>query len=171
MASLDPSRRRCRQGTCPRFRGGTVTSPAPGAASAADLPDYAPVPPAAIGPALNDQEYYVGRVERNLYRFADGTNQSEFPDRIGRRRAVRRTHKHRPQPTAGRGRDRRGQRREQWGDTFGLSHHFADHAGASRGCNQSVSTSGQPTAPPRNHNAPAPVSAGPSAGPARRRHR
>ena len=31
------------------------------------LPDYAPVPPSALGPALNDQGYYVGRVERNLY--------------------------------------------------------------------------------------------------------
>ena len=30
------------------------------------LPDYAPVPPSAFGPALNEQGYYVGRVERNL---------------------------------------------------------------------------------------------------------
>src|SRR5882762_6317975 len=35
--------------------------------SAEDLPDYAPVPQAALGPALNEQGYYVGRVERNLY--------------------------------------------------------------------------------------------------------
>jgi hypothetical protein len=28
------------------------------------LPDYAPVPRSAIGPALNEQGYYVGRVER-----------------------------------------------------------------------------------------------------------
>jgi hypothetical protein len=67
-----------------------VISPAPGASSAADLPDYAPIPPSAVGSALNDQGYYVGRVERNLYWFTDGTNQSEFPDRLGRRRAVRR---------------------------------------------------------------------------------
>ena len=31
------------------------------------LPDYAPIPDAAQGPALNEQGYYVGRVERNLY--------------------------------------------------------------------------------------------------------
>ena len=30
------------------------------------LPDYAPVPQASFGPAVNDQAYYVGRVERNL---------------------------------------------------------------------------------------------------------
>jgi hypothetical protein len=40
-----------------------VTSPA-SAAVAADLPGYAPVPRSALGPALNDQGYYVGRVER-----------------------------------------------------------------------------------------------------------
>jgi hypothetical protein len=28
------------------------------------LPDYAPVPRASLGPAVNDQGYYVGRVER-----------------------------------------------------------------------------------------------------------
>jgi glyoxylase-like metal-dependent hydrolase (beta-lactamase superfamily II) len=54
-----------------------VTSPA-SAASAADLPDYAPVPPSALGPALNDQGYYVGRVERNLYWVTDGVYQSAF---------------------------------------------------------------------------------------------
>ena len=27
------------------------------------LPDYAPVPPSAFGPALNEQGYHVGRVE------------------------------------------------------------------------------------------------------------
>ena len=35
--------------------------------SPVDLPDYAPIPQSALGPALNDQGYYVGRVERNLY--------------------------------------------------------------------------------------------------------
>ena len=48
-----------RQGV-PGFKGDTVTSPV-------DLPDYAPIPQSALGPALNDQGYYVGRVERNLY--------------------------------------------------------------------------------------------------------
>ncbi len=56
-----------------------MTSPASGAASSdADLPDYAPVPRSALGPALNDQGYYVGRVERNLYWVTDGVYQSAF---------------------------------------------------------------------------------------------
>src|SRR3954467_4846366 len=42
------------------------------------LPDYAPVPPSALGPALNEQGYYVDRVERNLYWVTDGTYQSAF---------------------------------------------------------------------------------------------
>ncbi|MDQ1735379.1 MAG: hypothetical protein QOH56_1630, partial [Pseudonocardiales bacterium] len=42
------------------------------------LPDYAPVPPAAFGPALNEQGYHVGRVERNLFWVTDGTYQSAF---------------------------------------------------------------------------------------------
>jgi glyoxylase-like metal-dependent hydrolase (beta-lactamase superfamily II) len=55
-----------------------VTSPASGASGAGDLPDYAPVPQSALGPALNDQGYYVGRVERNLYWVTDGVYQSAF---------------------------------------------------------------------------------------------
>jgi glyoxylase-like metal-dependent hydrolase (beta-lactamase superfamily II) len=62
----------------PRARRTTVTSPTTGASSATDLPDYAPVPRLALGPALNDQGYYVGRVERNLYWVTDGTYQSAF---------------------------------------------------------------------------------------------
>ena len=46
--------------------------------SPVDLPDYAPIPPSALGPALNDQGYYVGRVERNLYWVTDGVYQSAF---------------------------------------------------------------------------------------------
>jgi glyoxylase-like metal-dependent hydrolase (beta-lactamase superfamily II) len=46
--------------------------------SVGDLPDYAPVPQAAMGPALNEQGYYVGRVEGNLYWVTDGTYQSAF---------------------------------------------------------------------------------------------
>ena len=46
--------------------------------SAEDLPDYAPIPRPALGPALNEQGYYVGRVERNLYWVTDGTYQSAF---------------------------------------------------------------------------------------------
>ena len=55
-----------------------MTSPASGASSAADLPDYAPIPRSALGPALNDQGYFVGRVERNLYWVTDGVYQSAF---------------------------------------------------------------------------------------------
>ena len=47
-------------------------------ATAEDLPDYAPIPRPAFGPALNEQGYYVGRVERNLYWVTDGTYQSAF---------------------------------------------------------------------------------------------
>src|SRR6201994_3184875 len=47
-------------------------------AGAAALPDYAPVPPSALGPALNEQGYHVGRVERNLFWVTDGTYQSAF---------------------------------------------------------------------------------------------
>jgi glyoxylase-like metal-dependent hydrolase (beta-lactamase superfamily II) len=45
---------------------------------AEDLPDYAPIPRPALGPALNEQGYYVGRVEQNLYWVTDGTYQSAF---------------------------------------------------------------------------------------------
>jgi glyoxylase-like metal-dependent hydrolase (beta-lactamase superfamily II) len=54
-----------------------VTSPA-AAGSTDDLPDYAPVPQSSLGVALNDQGYYVGRVERNLYWVTDGVYQSAF---------------------------------------------------------------------------------------------
>jgi glyoxylase-like metal-dependent hydrolase (beta-lactamase superfamily II) len=55
-----------------------VTSPASGANGAAALPDYAPVPRSALGPVLNEQGYYVGRVERNLYWVTDGVLQAAF---------------------------------------------------------------------------------------------
>jgi glyoxylase-like metal-dependent hydrolase (beta-lactamase superfamily II) len=45
---------------------------------AADLPDCAPIPKSALGPALNEQGYHVGRVERNLYAVTDGAYQSAF---------------------------------------------------------------------------------------------
>jgi len=47
-----------------------VTSP--------DQPEYAPIPPSALGPAVNDQGYYVGRVERNLYYVTDSVYQAAF---------------------------------------------------------------------------------------------
>ena len=42
------------------------------------LPDYAPVPRSAMGSTLNEQGYYVGRVERNLYWITDGSYQCAF---------------------------------------------------------------------------------------------
>src|ERR1700733_12146444 len=75
-ASLDPSRTHGREGTCPSFEGDTVTSPA--SVPSADQPEYAPIPPSALGPALNDQGYHVGRVERNLYWVTDGVYNSAF---------------------------------------------------------------------------------------------
>src|SRR6202790_3788549 len=42
------------------------------------LPDYAPVPSSALGPALNEQGSFVGRVERNRYWVTDGSYQCAF---------------------------------------------------------------------------------------------
>jgi glyoxylase-like metal-dependent hydrolase (beta-lactamase superfamily II) len=99
--------------------------------SADELPDYAPIPRPAFGPALNEQGYYVGRVERNLYWVTDGTYQSAFlttsdgvvlldaPPTIGHniRRAV-------DEIAAANGVSNRV--------TYLIySHHHADHAGAS----------------------------------------
>jgi glyoxylase-like metal-dependent hydrolase (beta-lactamase superfamily II) len=50
----------------------------PPADSTQQLPDFVPVPEAALGPALNEQGYFVGRVERNLFWVTDGTYQSAF---------------------------------------------------------------------------------------------
>src|SRR6266699_3116313 len=47
-------------------------------AAAPTLPDYAPVPRSALGPALNERGYFVGRVKRNLYWVTDGTYQAAF---------------------------------------------------------------------------------------------
>ena len=40
--------------------------------------DCAPIPRSAFGPAVNEQGYFVGRVEGNLYWVTDGTYQSAF---------------------------------------------------------------------------------------------
>jgi glyoxylase-like metal-dependent hydrolase (beta-lactamase superfamily II) len=56
----------------------TAASPDSGARGADALPGCAPVPRSALGPALNEQGYYVGRVERNLYWVTDGTYQGAF---------------------------------------------------------------------------------------------
>jgi glyoxylase-like metal-dependent hydrolase (beta-lactamase superfamily II) len=47
-------------------------------ASADTLPNYAPVPPSALGPAVNAQGFFVGRVEKNLYWVTDATYQAAF---------------------------------------------------------------------------------------------
>ena len=52
--------------------------PSTATSSAGALPDFAPVPRSAYGPALNDQGYYVGPVERNLYWVTDGSYQAAF---------------------------------------------------------------------------------------------
>src|ERR1700680_3438756 len=54
------------------------TMPSSNSRKALDLPDYAPVPKSALGPALNAQGYYVGRVEKNLYWVTDATYQCAF---------------------------------------------------------------------------------------------
>ena len=55
-----------------------MSSTTSGASTGPQLPDYAPVPPSSLGPPLNEQGYYVGRVERNLFWVTDGTYQSAF---------------------------------------------------------------------------------------------
>lgn len=52
--------------------------PATSASADTVLPDYAPVPSSALGPALNEQGFYVGRVEDNLYWVTDSTYQAAF---------------------------------------------------------------------------------------------
>src|ERR1700746_1010397 len=54
--------------------GGALAEPA----SADTLPDYAPIPPSALGPAVNAQGYFAGPVENNLYWVTDGTYQAAF---------------------------------------------------------------------------------------------
>src|SRR2546430_16300618 len=54
--------------------GGALAEPA----SADTLPGYAPIPPSALGPAVNAQGYFVGPVEKNLYWVTDGTYQAAF---------------------------------------------------------------------------------------------
>jgi glyoxylase-like metal-dependent hydrolase (beta-lactamase superfamily II) len=54
-------------------------------AETSEYREYAPVPRAALGPAVNEHGYYVGQVERNLYWVTDGTYQCAFlttPDGI-----------------------------------------------------------------------------------------
>src|ERR1700688_4980959 len=48
------------------------------AVNPATLREYAPIPESSLGPAVNEQGYYVGRVERNLYWVTDGVYQCGF---------------------------------------------------------------------------------------------
>src|SRR5437016_595308 len=105
------------------------------------LPDYAPVPRSSLGPGLNEQGYYVGRVERNLYWVTDGTYQSAFlttsdgvvlldaPPTIGHniQRAV-------DEVASANGVSNK--------ITLIYSHHHADHAGASSLFDNSVARIG-----------------------------
>jgi hypothetical protein len=84
-------------------------------ASADTLPDYAPIPPSALRPAVNAQGYYVGRVEKNLYWVTDATHQAAFLT-TGRGRALLRTPTIGHKPSARHRRGRVGQRRVQAGD-------------------------------------------------------
>jgi hypothetical protein len=60
--------------TVAALAGGALAEPA----SAGTLPDFAPIPPSALGPAVNAQGYHVGRVEKNLYWVTDSTYQAAF---------------------------------------------------------------------------------------------
>ncbi|MEU8197262.1 MBL fold metallo-hydrolase [Microbispora amethystogenes] len=42
------------------------------------LPDYAPIPEASKGPALNDRGYFVGRIDGDLYWVTDSSYQAMF---------------------------------------------------------------------------------------------
>jgi glyoxylase-like metal-dependent hydrolase (beta-lactamase superfamily II) len=54
-------------------------SAAPPAAAPSDaLPDYAPVPAGAFGPAVNESGYFVGPIGGNLYWVTDGFYQAMF---------------------------------------------------------------------------------------------
>jgi glyoxylase-like metal-dependent hydrolase (beta-lactamase superfamily II) len=106
-----------------------TTSPA-GTGNLDQLPDYAPIPPSALGPGVNEQGYHVERVERNLFWVGDGVYQSAFlatndgvvvfdaPPSIGNniRRAIE-------EVTAAEG-------TSNTVTHFIYSHHHADHGGA-----------------------------------------
>ena len=77
-----------------------MASSSPSVDSTPQLPDYAPIPEAALGPALNENGYFVGRVERNLYWVTDGTYQSAFLATHDGVMRVRRPADDRPQPSA-----------------------------------------------------------------------
>ncbi len=57
---------------------GTAGAARPAASPADALPDYAPVPASALGPALNESGYFVGRIGANLYWVTEGFTQVMF---------------------------------------------------------------------------------------------
>jgi glyoxylase-like metal-dependent hydrolase (beta-lactamase superfamily II) len=107
----------------------STADPRPSTADA--LRDCAPIPGSALGPAVNEQGYYVGRVEANLYWVTDGTYQCAFlttsdgvvlfdaPPTIG----------HNIQRAVDEIADANGVSNEVTNLVY--SHHHADHAGAS----------------------------------------
>jgi glyoxylase-like metal-dependent hydrolase (beta-lactamase superfamily II) len=48
------------------------------AAASDQLPDYAPIPPGALGPALNADGYFVGNIHGSLYWVTDSVYQAMF---------------------------------------------------------------------------------------------
>jgi glyoxylase-like metal-dependent hydrolase (beta-lactamase superfamily II) len=115
-----------------------MTQQATSAPNTRALPDYAPVPRSALGPALNEQGYYVGQVERNLYWVTDGTYQSAFlttPDGVVLFDAP---------PTIGHNLQRAVDEMAAANGVSGrvthlvYSHHHADHVGASSLFNKNV---------------------------------
>jgi glyoxylase-like metal-dependent hydrolase (beta-lactamase superfamily II) len=56
---------------------GLLAGPA-SASEGGTLPDYAPVPAASLGPTLNADGYYVGRIQGNLYWVTDSFYQAMF---------------------------------------------------------------------------------------------
>ena len=63
--------------TAAALLGGPLASMA-SAANANNLPDFAPVPAEAFGPALNADGYFVGQIDGNLYWVTDSVYQAMF---------------------------------------------------------------------------------------------
>ena len=63
--------------TAAALLGGPLASMA-SAASSSNLPDFAPVPAGAFGPALNADGYFVGQIDGNLYWVTDSVYQAMF---------------------------------------------------------------------------------------------
>ena len=65
--------------TVAALAGGAIANRASAATLPADsLPTYAPIPPSALGPAINADGYFVGQVEKNLYYVTDSTYMAAF---------------------------------------------------------------------------------------------